>query len=143
MAERVSRQIVAEKANVYTELPVRAPTTVDRTFELPTALYGVTVAMYLGFLAIMAIGFRTPELILPMAAFVISIVAGFGIPTIWSRLAPKTESKPKSWRRLTLEGIRTASGKTAARDAAVQVLILPVLIFLWGIAAVTIAAIVR
>ncbi|MXO60268.1 hypothetical protein GRI89_12040 [Altererythrobacter salegens] len=143
MAERVTRQLVAEKATVYTELPVHAPTIVDRTFELPKSLYAITVAMYLGFLAVMAIGFRTPEMILPMAAFVVSIVAGFGIPTIWSRLNPPTESKPKSWARFAIDGIQTAYGKTAARDAAVQVLILPVLIFAWGVAVVTIAAVVR
>lgn len=143
MAERVTRLDAAEKATVYTEVPVRKPTTVDRTFELPRSLYGITVAMYLGFLAVMAMGFRSPEMILPMAAFVISIVAGFSIPTIWAKLNPPTESKDMSWSRFSIEGIQTAYGKTAARDASVQVLILPVLIFLWGIAAVTIAAIVR
>ena len=142
MVKRHSRTDIADRAIVHAEVPTRRRTSVDRTFELPKSLYGVTVAMYLGFLAVMAMGFRSPEMIIPMAAFVISIVAGFGIPTIWSRLNPPTESKPKSWSRFSLEGIQTAYGRTSARDATVQVLILPVLIFIWGLIVVTIAALV-
>ena len=142
MVQRHSRTDIADRAIVHAEVPTRSQTEVDRTFELPKSLYGITVSMYLGFLAVMAMGFRSPEMIIPMAAFVISIVAGFGIPTIWSRLNPPTESKPKSWSRFSLEGIQTAYGRTSARDATVQVLILPVLIFIWGLIVVTIAALV-
>ena len=49
-------------------------------------------------------------------------------------------TRAKSWSRFQAEGIQTAFGRTSAREATVQVLILPVLIFLWGIAAVVIAA---
>ena len=55
---------------------------------------------------------------------------------------PPNQSKPKTWARFQREGIMTAYGRTSARDATVQVLILPVLIFVWGVVMVTIAALV-
>jgi hypothetical protein len=142
MAERVSRQLVAQKAIVHTEAALLPPGVVDRSFELPTALYGATVALYLGFMGIMAIGFGNPELILPIAVIVLLIVAAFGVPAIWVRMAPGSRRTAKSWSRFRNDGIATEHGRTSARDAMVQVLILPVLIFLWGIAVVTIAALV-
>jgi len=142
MAERVSRRAVAEKAVVHTQLPVLAAKLPERTFELPTALYGSTAALYLGFMAIMAMGFANPELILPLAVIVLLIVAFFGVPAMWAGMKPESRGAAKSWARFQSEGIQTAFGRTSARDATVQVLILPVLIFLWGIAAVIIAALV-
>lgn len=142
MAERVSRQLVAEKAIVHSEAALLPPGVVDRSFELPTALYGATVALYLGFMAVMAMGFGNPELILPIAVIVLLIVAAFGVPAMWARMAPETRRAAKTWSRFRLDGIVTEHGRSGARDAMVQVLILPVLIFLWGIAVVVIAALV-
>ena len=143
MAERVSRQVIATKAVVHSEAALLAPHEVDRSFELPTALYAASVALFLGFMAVTAVGFGDPELILPMAVIVLSIVAIFGVPAIWVRLAPGNPKSAKSWSRFRLDGIVTGSGHTGARDAMVQVLIMPVLIFLWGVATVIIAALVR
>ena len=63
------------------------------------------------------------------------------------------ESGRASWTRMCAIGVflfstwviahRELSGTLDAKSASVQVLILPTLIFLWGIATVTIAAIVR
>ncbi|MGZ3173577.1 MAG: hypothetical protein ACXWJC_11100 [Croceibacterium sp.] len=143
MAERVTRQAVAEKAIVHSEAALLPPTMVDRSFELPTALYALSVALFLGFMGVTAIGFGNPELTLPMAVIVLSIVAIFGVPAIWVRMAPGSRKASKSWSRFRAEGIATEYGRTNTRDATVQVLILPVLIFLWGIATVIIAALVR
>jgi hypothetical protein len=148
MAERISRQQVAEKATILPEvtlapqLPARLPTTVDRTFELPTALYGWTAGLYLAFMGVMTLGFGNPGLILPVAIIVFLIVAAFAVPAIWTRMAPASRRAPMSWARFRAEGVRTAYGHSKPGDATVQVLILPVLIFAWGIAAVTIAALV-
>lgn len=149
MAESIKRQLVAEKAIVHAELPIlpevtAAPVTipVDRSFELPTALYGWTAGLFLAFLAVMALGFAQPELALPMIVMVVLIGAFFGVPALWAIMAPGSRKQPKSWSRFQSEGIQTAFGRTSARDATVQVLILPVMIFLWGIATVLIAALV-
>ncbi len=140
MVEQLTRAKIAQQADIREAPRVIAPT--DRTFELPTGLYVATVALFLGFIGTMAIGFRNPEMILPVAIFALFVVAGFGVPAIWTQLAPTTPSRAKTWSRFQQDGIMTAYGRTTARDATVQVLILPVLIFAWGLACVTIAALV-
>lgn len=142
MAELLNRELLAEQADIHAQVPVRAPYQVERTFELPTGLYAATVGLFLGYIAIMGVGFAHREMILPVAIFAIFVIAGFGVPAIWTRLAPEAKAKAKSWTRFQHEGIMTATGRSSARDATVQVLILPVLIFLWGIAVVMIAALV-
>lgn len=138
MTNRFTRETVAQQARIVEE--PRAPTAVDRTFEIPTVLYGTTVALYLGFLALMAVGFASPGLVIPMAIFTVFIAAGFGIPAIWTRLAPETRSKALTYGQFAERGIQTHTGLLRPRDAAIQMLILPVLIVLWGAAVVTIAA---
>lgn len=141
MVEQLTREKLAGQADIRIEAPrVAAPT--DRTFELPTGLYVATVALFLGFITVLSVGFAHPEMIIPFAIFTLFIVAGFGVPAIWTRQAPETKSRPKTWTRFRQEGIMTAYGRTNARDAAVQVLILPTLIFVWGLTCVLITALV-
>lgn len=115
---------------------------VDRTFELPTRLYVATVGLYLAFLAVMAIGFQTREMILPMAIFVVYIVMAFGVPMMWTRMKPEHGTKAIDWLRFQEQGIITMTGPTKAKDATAQVLILPVLILFWGTATAMIAGLV-
>ena len=144
MAQMLDRAALANQAEVHAEVPVAAAAhEVDRTFELPVGLYAATVACYLTFLATTAMAFANAELILPMAIFVFFIVAGFGVPTVWAKLAPDTASAAKSWVRFQRDGIKTLTGHNSSGEATVQVLILPVLIVVWGMAVVTIAALVR
>jgi hypothetical protein len=140
MSKLINQEFIADKARIV-EAP-RAPTKVDRSFELPTGLYGATVALYLGFLAIMATGFGNPGLIIPMAIFTVFIAGGFGVPMVWTRLAPDTKQKALTWGQFASKGIMTNTGRLSSRDATIQMLILPVLILFWGLAMVTIAAIV-
>jgi hypothetical protein len=143
MAEKLNRQQVAAKAIVHTEAAMREPTRVDRNFQLPTALYAMTVGLFIAYLAVMGIGFAHPEMILPLAAFTIAIVAGFGVPALWVGMKPDNNQKPLSWSRFMSEGVETLSGRLDGKSAAAQALVRPVLIFLWGVATVSIAAIVR
>ena len=89
MSERLNSATVVEKAIVHAELPKARVNThgffetqpmgliealsadpaeranirqdVDRTFEMPGMLYGATVALYLGFIAMLGVGFFSPE----------------------------------------------------------------------------------
>lgn len=140
MSKHLVREEILDRA-IVREIPVKSHE-VDRTFELPRVLYGITVGLYLGFLAIAAIGFSSPGLILPMAICFIFVFAAFGVPTIWARLAPETKSKALSFGQLKHSGIQTFTGRLSGKDAMVQMLILPVLILMWGLATVTIAALV-
>jgi hypothetical protein len=143
MAERLTRQLVAEKAIVHEAPVLRAPTTVDRNFELPTALYAATAGLFLATVAVMAIGFASPGIVVPMGIIVVFIAMFFAVPAMWVRMKPDHPGRATSWARFQRDGIMTPFGRCSASAATVQVLILPALIFLWGLATVTIAALVR
>jgi hypothetical protein len=143
MAERRTRQLIAEQAIIHESPALRLPTTVDRTFELPAGLFAATAGCYFAFLAVMAVGFGNPHLILPMAIFVVFIAMYFAVPALWMRMKPNHPQRLTPWIRFRQQGIMTAYGHSTAGAATVQVLILPALIFLWGVAVVTIAALVR
>ena len=114
---------------------------VDRNFGLPAALYGATVAGYLGFLLVVGSAFANPVLAIPMAIFVLFIVAGFGVPALWTRLAGNT-TQPQTLGEFRQRGIMTLTGRLTAGEATVQMLILPVLLVGWGLAVAVIAAVV-
>ena len=167
MSERLNSATVAEKAIVHAELPksrvgthgffetsgmglaeALAPAAderpnirqdVDRTFEMPSVLYGATVALYLGFIAMLGIGLSSPELAIPMAIFAIFIVGLFAAPAAWLTLGRKPQARAKSFGELMRGGIDTHTGRLKGRDAAVQMMILPVLIVAWGSAVLVIA----
>lgn len=139
MSKLISTELLDQKARIV-DAPTKRKVEVDRTFELPRALYATTVGCYLGFLAITATAFGNPGLIIPMVIFAFFILAGFAIPTIWTRLSPETKSRATNWGKFRSDGIMTHTGRLTARDATIQMLILPVLIVLWGLAVVMIAA---
>ena len=143
MSKQIHEQLARGKAQLV-EAPAGAPRNQvegDRNFELPSSIFATTVAGYFGFLALMTAAFGNPGLIIPMAIFAFFIVAGFGVPAIWVRLKDN-QSEPLTLGQFETHGIMTNTGRLRPRDAAIQVLILPVLIVLWGCAIVTIAAIV-
>ena len=141
MVQQLTREQIARHAEVHAAPPVHQ-VEVDRTFELPTGLYAATVGLLFAYLGVMGFGFASPALAIPFAIFGIFIVGFFGLGAVWTKIAPTTKSKPLTWGLFRNEGVMTAYGRVSARDASVQVLILPVLIFLWGVAVVTIAALV-
>nr|WP_298926677.1 hypothetical protein [uncultured Erythrobacter sp.] len=113
----------------------------DRNFELPTSLYAATVGLYLAFIGIMFAGFSAPGLIIPMGIFAVFIIAGFGVPAMWTRLKDN-HSKPMTMGKFKQAGIMTYTGRLSAKDATIQMLILPVLIVLWACTVAVIAALV-
>ena len=112
----------------------------DRGFELPTALYAATIGSYLAFLAIMAIGFQSRDMLLPMVIFVVYLAMLFGVPAIWARMQPETATAPLTLGAFWEHGIQTYTGHNRAGAAATQVLLLPVMVLFWGVAVVVIAA---
>ncbi|ANU07424.1 hypothetical protein [Paraurantiacibacter namhicola] len=148
MAEQLTRPQIAEKARIHELLPQvlpqveRAPHVTDRTFEMPRAMYAATVGLYLAIIAVLGLGFANPEMAIPVAIFAIFIFAGFGVPALWTRIAPQTGSKALTMGQFRLHGINTLTGRLTATQAGIQMLILPVLILFWAIVTVTIAALV-
>lgn len=138
MSRHLARNLVAERAIIRARLPV-APA-VDRSFELPSALYAATAALYFAFLAVMAAGFSAPGLTVPLAICAVFLIAFFAVPIAFARV--DSRSCPLDFGRFRRQGIATLTGRLSAGEAAAQMLVLPVLILLWGFAVVTIAALV-
>ena len=90
----------------------------------------------------MGAAFMTPAMIIPLAIFAGFIVAGFGVPALWTRMNPVNPVSPLSWSLFSSKGIETLTGRLSAGEATVQVLILPVLILGWAITVAVIAALV-
>lgn len=124
-----------------TAAPVR--TRVDRSFGLPSGLYYGTVGLYVAFLGVLTLAFHNPELMLPMAVIVGSIVFGFGVNRTWAAMKPENDSKPATWGQFASSGVQTLSGHLTASEASIQVLMLPVLILFWGVSVAVISAVVR
>lgn len=142
MAQYHPREVIEQQARIVTGPNPTAPVEIDRSFGLPTGLYATTVALYMGFLAVMALGMASPGLIIPIAICTVFIVMLFGTPALWTRLAPEHRGRPLDWQQFSNGGIATLTGRVTARDAAVQVLLLPVLVLFWALVVVTIAALV-
>ena len=142
MTRKLDRTEIAAVAQIMTPTARVQPTVAHpaRTFELPPALYLLTAGSYLSFVAVLASAFATRELILPMAVIAILIVAGFAVPGMWARMQPDSAGHPLTWRQFRNRGIVTYTGTMSARDATIQVLVLPTLILLWAVAVATIAA---
>lgn len=113
---------------------------VVRSFDLPTGLFAATVALYFAFLGVMAATFADRGLAIPMAIFSIYIVMAFGTPAMWVRMKPDHAAKPLTWNAFMQRGVETLTGRLDGRGAAVQVLMLPVLILAWGLIVAAIVA---
>lgn len=112
----------------------------NRTFGLPPVLHLATAALFLGFLAVLGLGFRAPEMIVPLAICFLIVGAFFIVPAQWVRMGPVNRDHSIGWREFKANGIATHTGRCDARSATILVLLLPALIFCWGVAVVTIAA---
>lgn len=132
-----------EKARIVATPVAALPGQYGRTFDLPPVLHYATAGLYIVYLGVMSIAFMAPDLVLPMVICVLSVAAGFGVPALWARIAPPPPGRRQSFNRFLHEGFDCMTGHLSGHGAAMQVLILPVLILCWGIAIAIIAASVR
>ena len=144
----MSRQLTHEEIRAVVDvvdaphLIPNEPNEVDRTFGLPVGLHTAFFGLFFAYLGIMGLGFAHPEMILPMAIFVIFTAGFYVVPMAWAVMNPAKSSKAMSMSQLMARGIETHTGLALGKDAVAQVLVLPVLILGWGIAVVSIAALV-
>jgi hypothetical protein len=138
MTQKLDRIQIGEVARLVASPATQAPAVAHppRSFELPARLYGLTVAAYLAFLAVTALGFASPGLIIPIAICAIYIAMAFGTPRMWTRTRREGAEPGLSWPEFRRSGIATATGRLDAAEASVQVLILPVVVLAWGVATV-------
>ena len=115
----------------------------DRSFGLPPSLHLGTFGLFLAYIGVMALGFQHQEMVVPVAVFAVFIIAFCAVPALWAMMGPQeSRTHAPGWAEFLEKGIETESGHASGREAAVLVLLLPVLILLWGVAVVTIAALV-
>lgn len=138
MSKRISTAELAQVAAI-SDAPIQ--TKVDRNFGLPSGLYAATVGLYLGFIGLMAVLFANPELAIPLVIFAGFVAFAFGLCAAWAHMQPENDTRPLSWGQFSNRGIQTLSGPLSAGQASVQVLILPVLIMVWGLAIAVIVAV--
>lgn len=139
MSQRFDRQQLRELA-VTMGTAAGSQAFVERGFGLPTRLYAATVALYLGFIAVMAASFLDTELAIPMVIFAGFVVFAFGLAASWTWMRPENDTAALDWGQFRVRGIETSSGRLTAGEATIQVLLLPVLILGWGLAVAVIVA---
>ena len=99
--------------------------------------------MFAGFVAVLGFAFRGGHMAVVMGVIFAFIAAFFAVPAIFpGAAAGRTQPKTLTWFEFSKRGIMTATGRSSARDATILILLLPFLILLFGIAIVTIAALI-
>lgn len=114
----------------------------DRTFEVPTPILLGVFGLFMAYLGVMTIGFMNPALALPMIVNFIFVAAFAFVPAKWALMNPKKVDRALTWAELRDRGLDTLTGRAGGAETAILVLLLPVCILLWGVAVVTIAALV-
>lgn len=122
--------------------PPQARACTDRDFNLPVSLHAGFIGLFVAYLGVMWLGFSSPGLAIPMAICVIFTVAFYVVPMKWATMGPANPGRAMSFKRLMDRGVDTINGRCSGGGAVAQVLVLPALVFLWGLAVVTIAALV-
>ena len=130
-----ARKVAAPTAEAEVAYPVAA-----RNFGLPPVLHIATAGLYLAFIGVMTVGFGNAELAIPLAICMITIAAAFTVPALWSHMDGAGKAPQPGWVDFLERGVQTQYGRLKAKDAMLQVLILPVLIFAWGVTVAVIAA---
>lgn len=105
----------------------------DQSFELPSGVYVAMAALFAGFIGVLSLALRGGQLALVYAVIFAFIAAFFAVPAIFPAMAP-SRKKALSWADFKSRGIETATGRSSAREATILVLLLPALIFCFGIA---------
>lgn len=111
-----------------------------RSFDLHPALFAITVGAYLLYVLMMAVTFMAAEMIIPLAIFVITIVAGFGVPALWARVEGVAVAHLPDWHEFVRDGIDTWTGHLSGKEVIAQVMIMPAMLLIWAVAIAVIRA---
>lgn len=139
MTRRVKAEILVARDEIVAAPTERSCT--DQSFELPKGLYVAMAALFAGFIGILALSFRGGHMAVAYGVIFAFIAAFFALPAMFPALAP-VRKRPLSWTMFRMRGIQTATGRSTAREATVLVLLLPSLIFGFGMAVAAISIIV-
>jgi hypothetical protein len=105
----------------------------DQSFELPSGIYVAMAALFAGFIGVLGLALHGGQMALAYAVIFAFIAAFFAVPAIFPAMA-SSRKKALSWADFRSRGIQTATGRSSAGEATVLVLLLPALIFCFGVA---------
>jgi hypothetical protein len=139
MTTRQTTEVLLARDEIVAAPAERACT--DQSFELPSGLYVAMALLFAGFVGVLGLGFRGGHMAVVYGVIFAFIAAFFAIPAMFPAMAPDRR-KALSWAMFRMRGIETATGRSSAGEATVLVLLLPFLIFCFGMAIAAIAMIV-
>ncbi len=139
MTTRVKPEILVARDEIVAAPAQRACD--DQSFELPSRLYVAMAVFFAGFVGVLSLSFRGGHMAVVYGVIFAFIAAFFAIPALFPAMAPDRR-KALSWTRFRMHGLQTATGRSSAREATALVLLLPFLIFCFGMAVAAIAMIV-
>jgi type IV secretory pathway VirB2 component (pilin) len=140
MSVRLDPRTLADAREIPLTARPRACT--DRTFNIPVSLHAAYFGLCFAFLGVMWAGFASPGLALPMVVCVFFTAAFYAVPMLWATMGPPNPGRSMPLAALMDKGVDTLTGPCSGGAAIAQVLVLPALLLLWGLAVVTIAALV-
>lgn len=139
MTTRVKPEVLVARDEIVAAPVARACD--DQSFELPSGLYIAMALFFAGFVGVLSLAFRGGHMPVVYGVIFAFIAAFLAIPAVFPAMAPERQ-KALSWTMFRMRGIQTETGRTSAREATTLVLLLPFLIFCFGMAVAVIAMIV-
>jgi hypothetical protein len=139
MTTRVKTEILVARDEIVAAPAARACN--DQSFELPKGLYITMAALFAGFVGVLSLTFRGGHMAVVYGVIFAFIAVFFAIPALFPAMAPDRK-KALSWAMFRMRGIQIATGRSSAGEVTVLVLLLPFLIFCFGMAVAAIAMIV-
>jgi Flp pilus assembly protein TadB len=100
----------------------------ERVFDLHPGVHAMIVGAWMAFVGILCTAFMGPDLIVPAAIVVVSVVALFVTPALWARVVPGDGLRRQSWAEFMQEGVECITGRLTAGQALAQIMTLPVLL---------------
>lgn len=115
------------------------PNRTGRVFDLHPAIHVALFGGFFAYLGIMWAAFGEAQLAIPFAIFVVFLAGSVITPAMWARVAPHTGPKA-GWSRFMRDGFVCETGRLSAGAAMAQVLVMPAMLILWGLAIALIRA---
>jgi hypothetical protein len=100
----------------------------ERVFDLHPGVHAMVIGLWMAFVLILCAAFMAPEMIVPAAIVVISVVALFLTPALWARVVPDDGLRRQSWAEFMSEGVECITGRLTAGQALAQIMTLPILL---------------
>ncbi|MDF7775673.1 hypothetical protein P1X14_10485 [Sphingomonas sp. AOB5] len=115
------------------------PNRTGRVFDLHPAIHVAVFGGFFAYLGIMWAAFGNAELAIPFVIFAVFLAGSFITPAMWARVSPNIGPKA-DWSKFLRDGFDCETGHLTARATMAQVLIMPAMLILWGLAIALIRA---